>query len=53
MSVAGGHEDEDSFNMCLQNLSTQEEAGMVAESQLIPEVESKYVIVKVSGEKST
>ena len=41
ISVEGGQSDEDASNTWLQTLLSQEEARMVAEPQLLPEVESE------------
>ena len=41
VSIEGGQDDEDASKTYLHVPSTQEEAGMVAETQLLPEVESE------------
>ena len=41
MSAVGGQDEEESSNMWLQTSPSQEEAGMVADPQWLPEVESE------------
>ena len=37
--------DRDKLKVCLQTLSSQEDAGMSVEPQMVPEAESAYVTV--------